>query len=197
MGKEDVKMINELILKNRSYRRFYQEKKIETNTLKKLVNLARLSPSGGNKQALKYILVNTEEQNAKVSKNIFWAGYYKDWDGPKEGEKPSAFIIMVKDTSISMNTAQDEGIAAQSIMLGAVDNGFGGCMIGNIDRKNLSEELNLDKKYEIMLVLALGYPKENVVIETVDESGDIKYWRDENEVHHVPKRDLDELILDI
>ena len=188
-------MLKELILKNRSYRRFYEDKLIEMSTLKELVNLARLSPSAANIQALRYILVNTKEQNDTINKHIFWAGYYKDWDGPKEGEKPSAYIVVVKDTTLKKNTGQDEGIAVQSILLGAVEKGFGGCIIGNIDKKKLAEALNLDEKYEISLVLALGYPKEEVVIENINESGHVKYWRDENEVHHVPKRTLDELIL--
>lgn len=188
-------MIKELIVKNRSYRRFHQDKFIEIDTLKELVNLARLSPSGRNIQALKYILVNTKEQNDKIYKNIFWAGYYKDWDAPKEGEKPSAYIVIVKDTTLGVSMPQDEGIAVQSILLGAVEIGLGGCIIGNINRKGLSEALNLDEKYEVALVLALGYTKEEVVIETINESGDVKYWRDDNEVHHVPKRTLDELIL--
>lgn len=188
-------MIKELILKNRSYRRFYEGKFIEMSTLKGLVDLARLSPSGGNIQALRYILANTKEKNDKINKHIFWAGYYKNWYGPKEGEKPSAYIVVVKDTTLKNSLPQDEGISVQSILLGAIEIGLGGCIIANINRKKLAEELNLDEKYEIALVLALGYPKEKVVIETINESGDIKYWRDENEVHHVPKRSLDELIL--
>lgn len=188
-------MVKELILKNRSYRRFYQEKSIEMNTLRDLVDLARLSPSGANKQTLRFILSNTKEKNDKISTCIFWAGYYKDWDGPEEGEKPSAYMVIVKDTMLGNGTVQDEGIAVQSILLGAVEKGLGGCIIANIDRKNLREKLNLDERYEIALVLALGYPKEKVVIETMDESGDIKYWRDENQVHHVPKRTLEDLIL--
>ena len=188
-------MLKELILKNRSYRRFYEDKLIEKSTLRELVNLARLSPSGGNIQALKYILVNTKEQNDKINKNIFWAGYYKDWDGPKEGEKPSAYMVVVKDTTLKTSLPQDEGIAVQSILLGAVEKGLGGCIIANVNKNNLAVALNLDEKYEIALVLALGYPKEEVVIETINKSGDIKYWRDENKVHHVPKRTLDELIL--
>ena len=103
--------------------------------------------------------------------------------------------MIVKDTDLKNNLPQDEGISVQSILLGAVEIGLGGCIIANINRKNLAETLNLDEKYEIALVVALGYPKEEVVIETINESGDIKYWRDENEVHHVPKRSLDELIL--
>ena len=188
-------MVKELILKNRSYRRFYEDKPIEMNTLKELVNLARLSPSGGNMQALRYMLLNTKEQNDKINRHIFWAGYYKDWNGPKEGEKPSAYIVVVRDTTIGISMPQNEGIAVQSILLGAVEKGLGGCIIANINKKRLAEELNLDEKYEITLVLALGYPKEKIVIETINESGDVRYWRDENETHHVPKRTLDELIL--
>jgi len=188
-------MVKELILKNRSYRRFYEDKPIEMNTLKELVNLARLSPSGGNMQALRYMLSNTKEQNDKINRHIFWAGYYKDWNGPKEGEKPSAYIVVVRDTTIGISMPQNEGIAVQSILLGAVEKGLGGCIIANINKKRLAEELNLDEKYEITLVLALGYPKEKIVIETINESGDVRYWRDENETHHVPKRTLDELIL--
>lgn len=188
-------MIRELVLKNRSYRRFYQEKSIEMSTLRELVDLARLSPSGANKQILKYILSNTKEKNDEINKCIFWAGYYKDWDGPEEGEKPSAFMVIVKDTTLGSGTPQDDGIVVQSILLGAVEMGLGGCIIANIDRKNLREKLNLDDKYEISLVLALGYPKEEVVIENINESGDVEYWRDENQVHHVPKRTLEELII--
>lgn len=188
-------MIKELIIKNRSYRRFHQDRLVEMSTLRELVDLARLSPSGRNIQALKYYLSNTKEQNDKIYNNIFWAGYYKDWDGPKEGEKPSAYIVIVKDTSLGMSLPQDEGIAVQSILLGAVENGLGGCIIGNINKKNLVDSLNLDGRYEIALVLALGHPKEEVVIEPINEFADIKYWRDENDVHHVPKRNLDELIL--
>jgi len=188
-------LIKELILKNRSYRKFYQDKLIEINTLKELVDLARLSPSGANIQPLRYILANTKEQNDKINKYIFWAGYYKDWNGPSEGEKPSAYIVVVKDTTLKKDSSQDEGIASQSILLGAVEKGLGGCILGNIDKKQLAGVFNLDEKYEIDLVLALGYPKEEVVIETINESGDVRYWRDENEVHHVPKRTLDELIL--
>ncbi|HEX9026318.1 MAG TPA: nitroreductase family protein [Clostridium sp.] len=188
-------MVKELILKNRSYRRFYEDKPIEMNTLKELVNLARLSPSGGNMQALRYMLSNTKEQNNKINRHIFWAGYYKDWNGPKEGEKPSAYMVVVRDTTIGTSMPQNEGIAVQSILLGAVEKGLGGCIIANINKKGLAEELNLDEKYEITLVLALGYPKEKVVIETINESGDVRYWRDEDETHHVPKRTLDELIL--
>lgn len=188
-------MIKELILKNRSYRRFYEDKTIEIDTLRELVDLARLSPSGANRQGLKYVISNTKEKNNKIYDCLGWAGYLKDWGGPEEGERPSAYLVVVSDTSLGATLPQDEGIAGQSILLGAVEKGLGGCFIKNINKKKLAEGLNLDERYEITLVLALGYPKEEVVIEPINENGDIKYWRDENAVHHVPKRGLDELIL--
>ncbi len=188
-------MIQELVLKNRSYRRFYQNVHVETKTLKELVNLARLSPSGANRQSLKYILSNTQESNVKIFNTLGWAGYIKSWDGPPEGEKPGAYIVMLKDLSVGASLPQDEGIAAQSILLGAVEKGLGGCIIVNVNRKELAAKFDLQDNYEIVLVIALGRPKEEVVIENMDQSGDVKYWRDENGVHHVPKRALDEIII--
>lgn len=188
-------MIKELIIKNRSYRRFYQNERMDFETLRELVDLARLSPSGANRQAIKYVLSNTNQSNEKIFNTLAWAGYLKDWKGPIEGERPSAYIVMLKDLSLGQSTPQDEGIAAQSILLGAVEKGLGGCILANINRKQLAAELNLDDKYQIVLVIALGTPKEEVVLEQINESGDVKYWRDEDGVHHVPKRTLDEIIL--
>lgn len=188
-------MMKELVMKNRSYRRFYGDKTIEMNTLRELVDLARLTPSGRNLQGLKYMLFNSKEDNAAISRNLFWAGYLKDWDGPEDAEKPSAYIILFRDTSLGNSIPVNEGIALQTMLLGAVEKGLGGCIIGNVNRVSLKEELGYDDNYELAYVLALGYPKEEVVVEDMDESQNIKYWRDENQVHHVPKRSLDDLIM--
>ena len=124
------------------------------------------------------------------------AGYLKDWPGPQKGERPAAYIIMLRDLQIAKESAHDEGIAAQTILLGAAESGYGGCILGNIDRAALMQELCLDsKRYYIALVLALGRVKENVVLEPLSEKGDIRYYRDESQIHHVPKRSLEEVIL--
>ncbi|AUS95603.1 nitroreductase [Clostridium thermosuccinogenes] len=190
-------MIRDLVKKNRSYRRFYQDVRIERRTLEELIDLARLSSSGANLQPLKYVLSWDEEKNSLIFPHLRWAGYLKDWDGPVEGERPSAYIVMLGDKDISKNYMWDPGIACQSILLGACEKGLGGCIFGSVDRKNLAEALNIPEKYEILLVIALGKPKEIVVLEEIDASGDIKYWRDENQVHHVPKRKLEDIILDL
>ena len=189
--------VRELILKNRSYRRFYQDVKIDESVLRELVDLARLSASASNRQPLKYILSNTPERNDLIFHHIRWAGYLKDWDGPEEGERPSAYIIVLGDKTISQNYFWDHGLACQSILLGACEKGLGGCMFASADKKGLTEKLGIPDRYEILAVIALGKPKEKVVLEEVDSTGDIKYWRGENRVHHVPKRKLDDIILKI
>jgi nitroreductase len=190
-------MLKDLILKNRSYRRFCQELPISLDDLKELVDLARQSASAANRQPLKYILSHQPEMNARIFPYLAWAGYLKDWGGPKEGEKPAAYIIMLGDKTITQAFGCDHGIAAQSILLGATEKGLGGCIIGSVRRAELSQELHIPEQYEILNVLALGKPKEQVVIEAVGEDGDIKYWRDEQGIHHVPKRSLEEIILSI
>ncbi len=189
-------MIKDLILKNRSYRRFYQSEKISKEQLREWVDLARNSASARNAQTLKYVLSTDEPMNAKIFENLAWAGYFAWWPGPEEGERPSAYIIVLNDTLISSNHFCDEGIAIQSILLGATEAGYGGCIIHSVNRNKLSNILQLTEQYEILYVVALGKPKETVVLEEITE-GDFKYWRDENQVHHVPKRGLDEIILEI
>jgi nitroreductase len=188
-------MIKELIRKNRSYRRFEEDFEISAELLSELVELARLSPSAANLQPLKFYISCDKQKNASIFPHLKWAGYLKDWDGPGEGERPSAYIIILGDARISKSFGCDHGIAAQSILLGATEKGLGGCMIGTVNRDQVRRALNIDENLEILLVIALGKPKEKVVIETADADGDIKYRRDENGVHHVPKRPLDELIV--
>lgn len=188
-------MIRDLISKNRSYRRFYEEVDIKLETLRELVDLARLSASARNAQPLKYILSCQPQKNSLIFPHLAWAGYLTDWPGPCEGERPSAYIIILRDTEISQSSGCDHGIAAQSILLGATEKGLGGCMIASIERQGLCQALEITPQYEILLVLALGKPKETVVIETVGPGGDTKYWRDSKGVHHVPKRALDDIII--
>ena len=189
-------MLKDLILKNRSYRRFYQSEKISQAQLHDWIDLARNSASARNAQTLKYILSTEEKLNEHIFEQLAWAGYLSYWVGPEEGERPPAYIVVLNDSLIAGNYFCDDGIAIQSILLGATEAGYGGCIIHSVNRNKLREILNLSEQYEILYVLALGKPKETVVLEEITE-GDVKYWRDENQVHHVPKRGLDEIILEV
>ena len=187
--------IRELVTRNRSFRRFDESEAISVEVLRELVDLARLSASGGNLQPLKYILSADPEKNAAIFPHLAWAGYLKDWDGPAEEERPTAYITIVCDSEVSKSAGCDHGIAAQSILLGAAERGLGGCMIGSIKRESLRKALDVPERYEILLVIALGKPAEDVVLEESGADGNIEYWRDNKGVHHVPKRPLDESIL--
>jgi len=187
-------MIKELIKQNRSYRRFYENFKIIRADLEDMIDSARLSASARNAQPLKYVISNQIETNQKIFSTLAWAGYLKDWPGPPPGERPSAYIIILLDRKIAENYFCDDGIAVQSILLTATDKGFGGCIIGSINKTELKNHLGLYDQYDILEVIALGKPKEKVVIEEIRD-GDVKYWRDAKNVHHVPKRSLEEIIL--
>ena len=189
-------MIDELVRLNRSCRRFYEDQAVSRETLLALVDLARLSASAANLQPLKYALSFEPEQNAAVFGTLAWAGYLKDWLGPAPGERPAAYITILGDKTIASNFGCDHGIAAQSMLLGAREKGLAGCMIGSIKRGELRRVLALPERYEILLVLALGRPQEEVVITDVGPDGNIKYWRDDTGVHHVPKRRLEDIVVD-
>lgn len=188
-------MLKDLILKNRSCRRFQENESVSPDDLKELVELARLSASGGNKQALKFILSHDEQTNETIFPHLAWAAGLPEWDGPEQGKRPAAYIIILGDNEISGGFGVDHGIAAQSILLGAAEKGFAGCMLGSVKREKLRKDLSIPERYEILLVIALGKPDEQVVIDDCEPGSDTAYWRDDNDVHHVPKRTLDELIV--
>jgi nitroreductase len=188
-------MLKDLIKQTRSTRRFEQHAPVSGDTLRELVDCARLSASGRNLQPLKYYLSHTPERNAQIFSTTAWAGYLPDWGGPVEGERPAAYIIILGDRQIALSFGIDPGIAAQSILLAAREQGLSGCILGSVQRETLVEALNIPDRYEVIVVIALGAPKETVVLEPLPASGDIKYWRSADGVHHVPKRALDDVIL--
>lgn len=188
-------MFRDLVLRNRSYRRFDEATRLSFETLHELVDLARQTPSARNIQPLKYLLVSTPEACQQVFPLLGWAGYLPEWGGPQAGERPAAYVVIVGDKNITDHFSMDPGIAAQTLLLGAVDKGLGGCIIGSVQRDKLASVLDIPERFEILYVVALGKPVESVVIDTIEGDGDIKYWRDAQRVHHVPKRALKDLII--
>jgi nitroreductase len=185
----------DLVLRNRSCRRFEESSPIPRDTLVELVALARSTASAANRQPLKYIISADSQTNGRIFPCLTWAAYLKDWDGPVPGERPSAYIVILIDKTITDDWWCDDGIAAQTILLGAVEKGLAGCMMGSIQKERLRQELDIPDHLMIRLVLALGKPAETIVLEDLEQGGDIRYWRDEKNIHHVPKRSLEELII--
>lgn len=189
--------INELVKTNRTYRRFDQNHSIPKETLVGFVELTRYCASGGTRQSLRFICSCTPEWNRKIFDALGWAAYLPKWPGPSEGERPTGYIVILGDPSEWKWMMADLGIVAQTILLEAVNMGLGGCMFGNINKKKLQKEFNISESLEAVLVIALGKPVEKVVIEDVPESGSIKYYRTEDGVHHVPKRSLQDILLEV
>ncbi len=177
---------------NRRTIRKYTPKDVPEKILLKCADAARLSPSGANLQPLKYIIVNDHELLKEVFNTLSWAGYLPNYQ-PREKEMPRAYIIILLDKKILESPGHDAGIAAMSISMVAFDEGLGSCILGAVNRKKLMKILKVPDVFSVVLVVALGYPAENPVVDKVKD-GDIKYWLDENNVLHVPKRDLKDIV---
>ena len=186
-------MIQELLVKNCSFRRFKETYNISESTLKYLVGLTRYAPSALNAQPLKYIICNKKDKCAELFKLLNWAGYHTDWEGPAEGERPSAYIIMLKDSSIADDIYCDDGIALQTILLGASEKKLGGCIIADFPKTKLQDILALPMHLKPLYVIALGKPEEEVIIDDL-ANNDVKYWRDNEGKLHIPKRSKEDLI---
>lgn len=188
-------MFTDLVLQNRTYRRFDQGQAIDEATLRELVDLARTVASASNRQPLKYMLSCDPEKNARIFPQLGFAGALKGWSGPAEGERPTAYIVILLDTEIAKAIDCDHGVAAQTILLAASEKGLGGCMHGSAKKDALRKAINIPDQYEILLVISLGKPNEKVFLEPLPADGAINYWRDAESGHHVPKRALNDIII--
>lgn len=191
-------MIKNLVRKNRSYRGYDESRKITEGELRELVDTARIAGSAANLQPLKYRLVYTDAEVAKLNGITRWGKMLKDMELPHKGMYPTAYIVICVDTEITKNpdgAATDIGIAAQTMLLAATEQGLGGCMIGNYEKAQAAEALALPERYVPQLIVAFGKPAETVVLVDAGEDGSVKYYRDANDVHYVPKRKLEDIII--
>ena len=185
----------ELVRKNRSYRRFDASKPVGEDVLTDIIDTARMTPSGANRQTVRFRLVYTKNECEGVFNTLKWAAYLSDWAGPEEQERPTAYIVLLNDKSLTKASTYDDGIIAQTITLATVEKGLGCCILQACKSQDLLLLLGIDsEKYEFSSVIAIGTPVETVVLEDL-RNGDVRYYRDEDQIHHVPKRTLDELIL--
>jgi len=185
----------DLVTKSRSYRRFDSRVRVTEDTVRDLVELACYVPSAKNLQPLKYIAVCDPDTVSALFPLLAWAGYLTDWPGPIEGERPTAYVVMLGDKSIATEFGCDSGIAAQTILLGTTASGLGGCIVASLNRQKIRELLKIPEGYEILLVIALGKPVETVVIDQMSDNDSVCYFRDVHGIHHVPKRMPDDVLL--
>jgi len=192
-----VLKFKDLVLQNRSYRGYDNSVKQTRAELMELVDHARLMPAAKNLQPLKYFLAYEKEVVDLIQEHTKWAGLLADLNLPFEGEKPTSFIVVLQDTDIEpalMQFQKDVGIVAATITLAAAEVGLGCCMIGAYSAAGVKEVMQLPPNLSPVLVIAIGKPNEEIVL-TEAEDGDVAYYRDENNVHYVPKRRLEDIIV--
>lgn len=188
---------HKLMTEARTCRR-YEARELEPGMLRWLVECARIMPCTANAQVLRYLTVQDPQKRAGVFDALGWAGYLKTWK-PEENERPTGYIVFLapagEDGKIPYNTYIDMGIAGQTIQLAAWTRGVGACMFRTYNPKKIGAAISLPEGYEIVLVMAFGYPLEERRIVSVPADGSIRYYRDDKGVHYVPKRELKDVLL--
>ncbi len=187
-------MLIDLVTKSRSVRRFHEDIPVSKDFLKELINLARFCPSAQNFQPIRFYISCTAERNERIFPCLTWPKF-GNWMCPLPGQRPPAYIVLLGDFQAASSFGLDAGIAAQTILLGAAEAGLGGCLMASIERDRLRQNLSIPEQYKVLLVLALGVPAEKIVIDPIESDGSIQFWRDSEEVLHVPKRSLQDLIV--
>lgn len=191
-------MFKELVKKNRSFRGYDESRRITKEELMEFVDCARFAPSTVNRQPFRYLLAYEQEQLDVIQPLTGWARALPQMKLPHPGKCPTAFVVICQDTQWAEDLnryLRDVGIVAQTMLLAAADAGLGGIMIGNFSPKKLSEALNLPEHIVPMLIVAFGKPDETIVLTEAQEGENLNYYRDENDVHYVPKRKLEDIIL--
>ena len=191
-------MFLDLVKQARSHRGFRQDRKVTRQELEHLVECARFTPAARNDQVLKYYLAEKPETVAAIQPLTTWAGALAELHLPRKGAEPVAYIVICLDGSLAENPApyqRDVGIVAQTMLLAAAEMGLNGCMIGSFAAGELREKLGLPETIKPQLLLALGEGTDRIVITDVGEDGSTTYYRDAEDTHYVPKRTLEQLIL--
>lgn len=191
-------MLRELLISCRSYRGFDESRRISKEELLEFVDLTRYCAASMNVQPLKYRILCEKEEVDRMQPLTGWAKQLPHLVLPHPGKCPTAFIIICQDTDVDATAGRfqrDVGIAAQTMLLAAAEKGLGGCMIGSFHAGRVAEAFALPENIKPMLVVAFGKPDEKVVLTELPKDGDFRYYRDENDVHYVPKRRLEDIVL--
>ncbi len=182
-------------IKSRRTIRIFKRIAVEKQDILKIIDAARLAPTGANLQPLKFKIITDEATRRKMFPYIKYAGYLPDWD-PSFEESPTAFIAVLNDTDIKPTEKSecDSGAAIMNMCLAATELGLGSCWLGAINRAEIKRILRLDDKLDITYLLALGYPDQEASYTEIIDS--IKYYHDENKNVFVPKRRLEDIIVE-
>ena len=190
----------ELVKSSRSWRGYDESRRVTREELLYLVDCARFAPSSVNRQPFQYILAYEQAELDRIQPLTGWARGLPEKHLPYPGKRPTAFIVIAQNTDWEADLTRfpkDVGIVAQTMLLAATSVGLGGIMIGNFSPAKLSAALALPQHLVPMLIVAIGKPDESVVLTEAAAGESLGYYRDENDVHYVPKRRLEDVVVDL
>jgi nitroreductase len=190
--------VYEAITKRRSIRRF-QNKAVPYEALEKCIDAARLAPSGRNQQLGEYVVINDPKVLPGIFENIGGSAKLPpDKGGPRPEQAPKAYTIILINKTLESDanrrrvTLIDVGLAAENIMLTALEQGIGCCPILMFNEADIKLLLEIPDSYDVALVIAMGYPDESPLADVATDS--VNIWVDDKGVRHVPKRKLADII---
>lgn len=183
----------ETVLARRSIRSFDQ-RPIPRESLARMLEAARLAPTGSNRQPLRFWCVSAPTYCRDIFPQTKWAGLLpKPLGKPQPGHEPTAYILILVDRSIAEEAPVDVGAAGMSILLQAQSEGIGSCWLGAINRPGIAQTLGLDlDAFKLDSMIALGYPDmQSRAVDMSPQATDTAYYMDEKDGFTVPKRHPD------
>lgn len=185
-----------LVRQARSRRRYLHAEPVSPELVMGLVDLARQAPSGMNAQPLRYRLVIEPGECEQVFQCTNWAKGLRTGPAPTPAERPTAWVIILSSQPTTFDPGVDVGIAAQTINLGANAAGFSTCMLASVDRARVAAALGIPASLKVELVMSIGRAGEQVRMEEFVPGVQMPYWRTPDQIHHVPKRRLADVLVD-
>ena len=148
--------VYEAIEKRKSIRD-YEDTPVPEEKLLRVLEAARLAPSGGNRQQWKFVVAREDKRRQELARAS---------GGQPHVAKASVVIAAVSTAPESMMRCEvpgypvDLAIAVDHMTLAAVDEGLGTCWIGAFSQEQARDILKVPESCRIVALLTLGFPKE-------------------------------------
>ena len=187
--------LKELVTKARTCRRFKGQSVLSTETLTSLIDYARLAASARNAQILRFVTISNAETRSVMDKLVVLGGALTPEQRATDAQRPGGYIVICGPANMDDFATMDVGIAAQTINLAACEAGLRTCMIGAVKKDEAAQLIGLPDGLKVKLVMALGVSDEEIRLVGRRDDGKLIYYRDENDVHCVPKITLEEAVI--
>ncbi len=183
--------VTDAVLLRRSVRQFLPAP-ISGDILTRLIDQGRFYASAGNLQPVRFAIVTSQKLRDAIFQTIGWAKYLSDYQIP-ENRRPTAYILLLRDETVSQRCDFDMGAAATTVMLAAKESGLDSCCLASFSSKAVDEIMALPAHLTTAYIIALGYGAQDNTTEDYTDSQ--KYHLTPNGDFIVPKRTLADVLV--